>query len=101
MRINPEHDNTPDFGEDPIDMLPDKFKEKLTYRSMALANYLGDRQKYFENLLGASEDSSSMSLVERLSFYEMTIDSLIAKSNAQEIVMQELDKRIEKLEGKS
>ena len=68
---------------------------------MALANYLADRQRYFENLLESGDDSSSMSLVERLSFYEMTIDSLILQSKAHEKRIGELEERLKSFEEES
>jgi L-fucose mutarotase/ribose pyranase (RbsD/FucU family) len=82
MRINQKSDDMPDFGKDPVTTIPDHVSDKLTFRSLALASYLADRQKHYENVLeGSAQEASSMSIVERLAFYEMTIDALLLRQN--------------------
>ena len=77
MKLNKEEEEEP---QDPINLLPENVMEMLIARSADLAHCMSSRQKHYENFLqGSVSDSSSMALTERLAFYEITIDALIAR----------------------
>ena len=83
MRFNtPDDDENEDEFDDPIDMVPKKVRIILDGKIHELSGNLSKRQTHFMNMEGIEvndQDASSLALVERLAFYELSIDALVRK----------------------